>query len=668
MLLRMLGALVCTVSCVSNLSLIRADDLTCLKSETGDRLEDVTWYESLKKEAIALLQNRPQRLEQLKTPEQIAAYQNEIRSAMTKQLGGFPDRTPLNSQVVGRIPANGFHIEKVIFESQPQHHVTGNLYVPNGAGPFPGVIVSSGHSRTAKTADYNQRFGIILAKHGIVALCYDPIGQGERSQMLTSSGEPLYSGTTSEHFLVGTGSILVGRNTATYRIWDAMRAIDYLQSRSDIDPNRIGMTGCSGGGTLTSYVMALDERVICAAPACYLTTLTRLLETIGPQDAEQNLFGQVLLGIDHPDYVIARAPKPTLISSTTGDFFDISGSWENFRQSKVFYTRLGFSERVDMVEAEGTHGVQPENLAAIAQWMQRWLVGKDAPVRIALFNEFELRSEAELLCTQEGQVLRMAGERSVFSLNAEREKVLASEREENWKKLSRDDSISLVRKVTGMSSPPTAPPKSNPAGKVQREGYHIDKLVIHPENGVPIPALTFHPADPDESVYLYVHDGGKEAGATAGGPIEKLVNEGFVVLAFDLRGQGETSSGKPDSLLGDWKTFYTAYLLGKSTVGAHAEDILCAARWAAHYKTDKIRDVHLIANGKTGVAALHAATVDSSLFKSVVLRGAPREWSKMVGSIEQAPMLTTSVHGALASYDLTDLVPLIGSEKVRFEE
>ena len=668
MLLRMLGALVCAVSCVSNLSLIRADDLTCLKSETGHRLEEVTWYDSLKKEAFALLQNRVQRLEQLKSPEQIAAYQNEIRSAMTKQLGGFPDRTPLNAQVVGRIPANGFHIEKVIFESQPQHHVTGNLYVPNGAGPFPGVIVSSGHSRTAKTADYNQRFGIILAKHGIVALCYDPIGQGERSQMLTSSGEPRYSGTTSEHFLVGTGSILVGRNTATYRIWDAMRAIDYLQSRSDVDPNRIGMTGCSGGGTLTSYVMALDERVFCAAPACYLTTFTRLLETIGPQDAEQNLFGQVLLGIDHPDYVIARAPKPTLISSTTGDFFDISGSWDNFRQSKALYARLGFSERVDMVEAEGTHGVQPENLAAIAQWMQRWLVGKDAPVRITLFNEFELLSEAELLCTQDGQVLRMAGERSVFSLNAEREKVLASEREEHWKKLSRDDSISLVRKLTGMNSPQTVPPKSNSAGKVQREGYHIDKLVIHPENGVPIPALTFHPADPDESVYLYVHDGGKEAGAAAGGPIEKLVNDGFVVLAFDLRGQGETSSGKPDSLLGDWKTFYTAYLLGKSVVGAHAEDILCAAHWAAHYKTDKIRDVHLIANGKTGVAALHAATVDSNLFKSVVLRGAPREWSKMVGSIEQAPMLTTSVHGALASYDLTDLVPLIGSEKVRFEE
>ena len=316
----------------------------------------------------------------------------------------------------------------MIFESQPNHHVTANLYVPDGEGPFPGVIVASGHSRTAKTADYNQRFGIILAKHGIAALCYDPIGQGERSQMLNADGKPLHDGTVTEHFLVGTGSILVGKNTATYRIWDAMRAIDYLQSRNEIDPKRIGMTGCSGGGTLTSYVMALDERVACAAPACYLTTFTRLLETIGPQDAEQNIFGQIALGIDHPDYVFLRAPKPTLISSTTSDFFDISGSWDTFRQSKAIYTRMGFPERVDLVEAEGTHGVQPENLAAIAQWMQRWLIGKDAPVKVIPFSEFDIRSEAELLCTEHGQVLRLPGERSVFDLNAEREAKLAIQR------------------------------------------------------------------------------------------------------------------------------------------------------------------------------------------------------------------------------------------------
>ncbi len=411
---------------------VHCEDLTCLRSESGETRPAITWYDSLKQDAVARLAKRREQTDALKTRDQIERYQQEKRQSIIRQLGGFPERCPLNPQVVGRIPASGYHIEKVIFESQPNHHVTANLYLPESRGPFPGVIVSSGHSRTAKTADYNQRFGIILAKHGIAALCYDPIGQGERSQMLNKAGLPLHEGTTSEHFLVGTGSILVGKNTATYRIWDAMRAIDYLQSRSDIDPTRIGMTGCSGGGTLTSYVMALDDRVICAAPACYLTTFTRLLETLGPQDAEQNIFNQITLGIDHPDYVILRAPKPTLIGSTTSDFFDISGSWDTFRQSKSIYTRLGFPERVDLVEAEGTHGVQPENLAAIAQWMQRWLLGIDKPVQVIPFKEFDIHSEAELLCTEQGQVLRISGERSVFELNAEIETRLAIQRNNKW--------------------------------------------------------------------------------------------------------------------------------------------------------------------------------------------------------------------------------------------
>ena len=290
---------------------VNAEELTCLPE--SERMSG-SLYSHLQQEAYAALDRRSETYEQLKTPEQIQAYQRRLRGFFIKQLGGFPERTPLNARTVRTIQADGYHIENVIYESQPRHHVTANLYIPDSDGRFPGVVVSSGHSRTGKTADYNQRFGIMLAKHGIAALCFDPIGQGERSQILDDQGKPKYSSTTTEHFLMGVGSTLVGRNTATYRVWDGMRSIDYLISRPEIDPARIGYTGCSGGGTLTSYVMALDERVTCAVPACYLTTFRRLIETIGPQDAEQNIFGQIAFGLDQPDYVLMRAPRPTLIS------------------------------------------------------------------------------------------------------------------------------------------------------------------------------------------------------------------------------------------------------------------------------------------------------------------------------------------------------------------
>lgn len=651
-------------------SALGAEDLNCLPPAEGNAAPRMVYYSRLQAEAYQALDRRQQAYDALKTPEQITEYRAKLRDFFVRQLGGFPERTPLNAQTVGVIPAEGFRIEKVVFESQPHHHVTANLYLPDGPGPFPAVLVSSGHSRTAKTAEYNQRFGVMLVRHGLAALCYDPIGQGERSQILDEQGQPKFSGTTQEHFLVGVGSILVGTNTARYRVWDAMRAIDYLASRPEIDAQRIGMTGCSGGGTLTSYVMALDERVQCAAPACYLTTFRRLIETIGPQDAEQNVFNQVAFGLDQPDYVILRAPRPTLISSTTSDFFDIQGSWDTFRQAKRIYARLGFPERVDLVEAEGKHGVQPENLAAIAQWMRRWLLGKDGPVeRIDL----PTRTEAELLCTPRGQTLLLADERSVFQLNEAIERQLAVERKTAWEQQSVEMRLQAVREVAGIRRLREMPPPTREKrGKVERDGYHIDKLVLNTDSGVPLPALTYHPPEPHDDAYLYLHDGGKAADGAVGGPIEKRVKEGYVVVSVDLRGQGETalSANPADPLLGDWRSFYLAYLLGKSVVGMHTEDTLMAGHFLAYYQTkpDKPRKVHLIGVGRAGIVALHAAALEPELFASVTLRDVPNDWSSVVGNTAPVGRLTDTVHGALRVYDLPDLRRVIGESKLKQTE
>src|SRR5271168_2731173 len=166
-----------------------------------------------------------------------------------------------------------------------------------------------------------------MATTGLAVFCYDPIGQGERLQLIDDNRKPGIKGSTSEHTMVGIGAMLVGQSTAGYRIWDGIRSIDYLTSRPEIDAGKIGCTGNSGGGTLTAYLMALDDRIVAAAPSCYITSLERLFATIGPQDGEQNIPGQVAFGMEHADYVTMRAPRPTLILCATKDFFDIQGSW-----------------------------------------------------------------------------------------------------------------------------------------------------------------------------------------------------------------------------------------------------------------------------------------------------------------------------------------------------
>src|SRR5207237_3992482 len=153
----------------------------------------------------------------------------------------------------------------------------------------------------------------LLAKNGLAVLSYDPIGQGERVQLLDRMGKPAVKGSTTEHTLTGIGALLVGRETASYRVWDGIRSLDYLTSRSEIDPKRLGCTGNSGGGTMTAYLMALDERIVAAVPSCYITSLERLFATIGPQDAEQNITGQVAFGMEHADYLTMRAQQATLM-------------------------------------------------------------------------------------------------------------------------------------------------------------------------------------------------------------------------------------------------------------------------------------------------------------------------------------------------------------------
>lgn len=632
------------------------DELRCLTSQEAASTQ---LYPQLQQQARQACDQRDAAYAELKNSADVEQWVKARRQYFLDQLGPLPARTPLNSRTVRTIQADGYRIECVIFDSQPGHRITANLYLPSANGPVPAVVVSSGHSRTAKTADYNQRFALQMVRLGMAALCFDPIGQGERSQILNDAHGPEHEGTTTEHFLVGVGSTLVGRNTATYRLHDAMRAVDYVCSRPEIDQARIGFTGCSGGGTMTSYVMALDDRITCAAPACYITTFRRLIDTIGPQDAEQNIFGQVAFGLDHPDYLLLRAPKPTLISSTTQDFFDIDGSWQAFRQAKRVWGILGHPERVDLVEMAGAHGVQPQNLATIGHWFQRWLLESDRPVAIETFT---VRTEEELLCTERGQVLLLQGEKSVFDLNAALAAELRQQRQDRFASRTAGELQQTVRNVLRLRpSSARQPPVMEDRGRVNRPHYHIDRLVLKTDQGHLIPGLTWHPPVPSDDAYLYLHDAGKTGAGQPDGAIEKLVNEGFAVVSVDLRNQGELQGEKSNPLLTDWKTFYLAYLLGDSLLAHRVEDVLNSADFVAYYQKprDKPRRVHLVAEGQSGIAALHAAALQPELFASVTLKNAPQDWTSIVAASNPAGHLEHTIHGVLRYWDLPDLETIV---------
>ena len=332
----------------------------------------------------------------IKTPEDIARRQKELRAFFLGSLGDLPERTPLNpagrrDAQARRLPRREGHLREPA--RSPRH---GQSLPARRQAAVPGrARCRAATATTARRTKTYQRVCILLAKNGMAVLCYDPIGQGERFQLLDAEGKPVVRGTT-EHTMAGIGALLVGRQLASYRIWDGFRALDYLASRPEVDPNRLGCTGNSGGGTMTAYLMALDDRIAVAAPSCYITSLERLFATIGPQDAEQNITGQVAAGMEHADYVTMRAPKPTLLTVGTRDFFDIQGSWDTFREVKLIYGRLGFGERVDLFESDEEHGFTRPRRVATARWMRRWLLKQDDAVDEP---DFPIATDAELQCT-----------------------------------------------------------------------------------------------------------------------------------------------------------------------------------------------------------------------------------------------------------------------------
>jgi dienelactone hydrolase len=635
------------------------EDLAVLKPDQAGVPPRKMLYAFLQAEAKKHFDARRQAVAALKTPDDLKRRQQDLRARFLEALGGFPEKTPLNARVIGTDQGDGYRLQRVVYESRPDHHVTALFYLPEGKGPFPGVLMPCGHSANGKAAEAYQRACILMAKNGLAVLCYDPIGQGERVQLLDRQGKPAIAASTSEHNMAGVGALLVGGSTATYRIWDGIRSLDYLAGRPEVDPQRLGCTGNSGGGTLTAYLMALDDRVAAAVPSCYVTSLERLFATIGPQDAEQNITGQVAFGMEHADYLTMRAPRPTLMCVATQDFFDIDGAWASFREAKRLYGLMGYGERVDLFEYNDKHGFSKPRREAAVRWLRRWLLHQDDAV---VEGEFPVRKDAELQCTRTGQVLEDFKGKSVFDLNAEREQQLAAGRASALASRTREETAKEVRKLLGLGEgKPLA--KRKPVGQSKRDGVNVEQVIYETEPGVVVPALEFRPKKGGAlflPLVLYVHGDGKAVNAGPGGPLEKMAREGKRVVALDLRGLGETApgvpaAGKPNYFGTDEKEAFLALHLNRPLLGQRVSDLLAVLNAIT---ADNPQGAEVIGVGAAAPVVLHAAVLEPGI-EQVTLEGGVVSWSAVVRTPISHNQLTNAVPGALRVYDLPDLAALL---------
>jgi cephalosporin-C deacetylase-like acetyl esterase len=644
--------------------------LRVYKAEAEAHLASEMLYNYLTEIAWEYLDQRQQKIASITTADQVVARQQEILKKLYSIVGDLPERTPLRAQVTGSFEREGYRVEKVVFQSRPQFYVTATLYLPDKpGGPFPAILGPCGHSYNGKAAEVYQRVYAGLARLGFVVLTYDPPGQGERFMYYVEDlGESLFGPqwpTTIEHTMGGIQCLLTGSNAANYFIWDGMRGIDYLQSRPEVDPKRIGVTGNSGGGNLTAYISAMDSRVAAAVPSCYITSWRRLWETIGPQDAEQNLLPFIGSGLDFADYIIACAPKPYLINTAIRDFFNIRGARETYAEAKRIYELLGAGDKLKLFEADDVHGYSQPRRESAYEWFGTHLLGLTGPHPEA---PLQIESDHDLQVTPTGQVCTSYPDAETMgSLNA----AYARDIMPKVPKISsmgqfekfRDELLEKVRELIHYRRS-VSPLNVQNRGYESRPGMKVELLTFDSEPGITIPALLFRPAEKpaDAPAVLYLADRNKADDAMT--EIASLVENGHMVLAPDVRGKGETarSNGKSGSFAEwfseDYDIPMMAFHVNKTLVGMQTVDIMSAVDLLTSLYKDNSSRLIAVGKGSATIPLLHAAAFDSRI-TSVILEGGLVSWKAVVESKYHRNQLDNVVPGALAVYDLPLLAATI---------
>ena len=589
----------------------------------------------------------------LQSPKTIRQHLVSLNDRYRRIIGTFPDKTALNAQVTGRLDGMTYRVEKVLFESLPNHHVTALLYLPpKGNGPWPGVLFACGHSANGKAYPAYQTACALLAQNGFVVLSYDPVSQGERTQQPNAKRY----GTTT-HTLLNHGSRLVGRSVVWYSAWDGIRAIDYLLSRPEVNSSKpIGMTGTSGGGTQTTFLMALDDRIGPAAPSCYTMRRTdKFLGHSGPADGCQHLANEGLNGIDHIDYSLMRAPRPTNILAATQDFFEIDSTRETIRDAQSVFSLLRAPRRFSYYECKAEHGMHVEHRQEATRWMLQWLYND--PFTVIEPNYIQLFNDTELQVTKSGQVYKdFETEMDIAAINLQLAQKLKDQRDKFWE-TNEQKALAKVRKLIGLSKTPIRA-KIHKVESIETKWAEVDKFILKQPDGMPVPAVLFRPLNHANKAldFVIITDSLGINNCMKSGIIRKLLNKQTALLTVDLRGFGETkdkgSNQKYQSH--SHRTANVSTHIGRPLLGQRVADLLTVIDFID--SLDAKRNISLIGLNAAAPVALHAAALDKRISKLSLKESPINSWEKdLVAKPLRSNMADHVVPNALLWYDLPHL-------------
>jgi cephalosporin-C deacetylase-like acetyl esterase len=581
-----------------------------------------------------------------------------VRDGVARCLGlaRIPRARDAAWQPRSAIGGDGYTIEIGLYEAVPGLVVPAHVYRPDGAGPFPGVVHTPGHwMENARLEPDIQRFNIRLARAGLVVLCLDPVGQGERRTGWHEHGQ--------------LAPLLAGFTTLGVMVVETMAALGILAGRLDVDAARLGVTGASGGGFVSTFVAALDDRVAAAAICCILNTHVGQLRdaALGTGwDGWVDLCNQVpRLAATAPMGLVVGAAAPrhlTIVHAVDDPPFPIEGVRAVVAQAATAYAATGVPDRLALVEVAGGHGLHLATRAAAAGGLARALgasdLGSESPAMLLehpyLVTHDQSRAGTERAQTHIRAVGRLAGES--LSRNADTNPVLVElarsvaaglrartrpDRDAIARTLGIDTNAGAVRAV--VSNHLTLDVGFAQRLAIESGEVTLDAVLLLPERF----------EDGAAGVLIAVDEGGK--GVALDSPAVAVARAcGWAVLAVDLSGTGESAASEFELATACW-------MLDGDLLALRVRDLRLAVEWlSVRYSTGQQIDKSRIAvwgSEAFGLVALLAAAVDPRI--AGVACGPFVESLEELLAVDSRTTPMAYTFAALAIYDLADLVQLV---------
>lgn len=583
-------------------------------------------------------------------------YCESARDRYLKILGQMPAPCPFDAKVTGKIQQDGFSVEKIVFKSTEGRYVTANLYLPEGKGKHPAVVMMCGHGLSGKAPGDVEP---LLARNGIAVMVVDPIGQGERWQLMDSHGNYATRGVTTEHTLLNAGCVVVGTSLAALQVWDNHVAVSYLLTRNDIDGDNIGACGSSGGGTETAYLIGFDKRIKAATICSYFSSRERTLDLLGPSDGCQHVPGEGAERLELEDFVLMMAPRPVLLMTGKYDFVDYWGAVNGFHNLQKAYKVLGCPTAVDQIVVETGHGMGKEKRNKMTRFFKHWLCHEDSTNIVD--DESNSFGEAESFCTPKHQVnLSYKDAISIPQSNLSLSEQY-KEKRDAFLNMSNDEQKKTVMDMLGLTATKTGGFKMNLTRKTLQRDYTEYRYEITKNGQMPIPVVVLYPdvAKQTGKIRIMLDDRGKSHFLSDFENYHQYITEGTIIVAADLCGRGETEDIAyfTDSKYWnqEYRTAMTSLHAGKPLMGQRVEQLLTlvdALRLDSLYQG---RDINVSAYGLYGPTAIHASFL-SNVIKDVEIQRSIKSFNEFNQNPLQRDMFSNVLVGVLRHYDLPDLV------------